>query len=315
MADYSLLGSISPAVHAAAAIDPVFAASYTLTGLGSVPSLPTPYGGLTLLAGNNNTLLIGGAANATGGIYSIGVTRDGGGHITGFTGSATPFSTAPNIDGGLAYGPGGVLFFTGYPVNTLGEFLPGSSIPNKTVNLSAAGVASSVGSVVFAPNGSMKLLSYNANTWNTASLSPDGAGTFNVTGATLNTTLVGGLEGAAYVPAGSALFAPGSVLVAEYVNGIISTYLTDAAFNPIAASRQLFVTGLTGAEGAFIDPVTGDFLFSTFGGLNQVVRVSGGFVAPPPPPPTGVPDAGSTLVLLGVALGAMGASLRRLLTA
>jgi hypothetical protein len=39
------------------------------------------------------------------------------------------------------------------------------------------------------------------------------------------------------------------------------------------------VTGLTGAEGALIDPVTGDFLFSTFGGGNKIIRISG-FVVP-----------------------------------
>jgi hypothetical protein len=39
------------------------------------------------------------------------------------------------------------------------------------------------------------------------------------------------------------------------------------------------VTGLTGAEGALIDPVTGDFLFSTFGGGDKVIRISG-FEAP-----------------------------------
>lgn len=297
-----LIGLLAPAISFAVVAAP-FAGSYTETSLGLVPGVPTPYGGLTLLAGNTNSLLIGGAANGgAGAIYSVGVTRDGGGHITGFSGSATLFSTAPNIDGGLSYGPGGVLFFTGFPVNTLGQIKSGSSAPDKTVNLTPLGVASSVGGLVFAPNGDLKLLSYNANTWYTAGLSPDGSGTFNVTGATQNVVLSGGLEGAAYVPAGSALFAPGSVLVSEFIAGTVATYQTDANFNPIAATRQNFITGLTGAEGAFIDPVTGDFLFSTFGGGNQVVRISGGFVAPP----TGnVPDEASTFALLGFALAAM----------
>jgi hypothetical protein len=44
-------------------------------------------------------------------------------------------------------------------------------------------------------------------------------------------------------------------------------------------SAQDFIKGLSGAEGAFIDPLTGDFLFSTFGSSNQVIRVSG-FIAP-----------------------------------
>ena len=47
-------------------------------------------------------------------------------------------------------------------------------------------------------------------------------------------------------------------------------------------SAQDFITGLSGAEGTFIDPVTGDLLFSTYGGGNQVIRVTG-FGAPPVP--------------------------------
>jgi hypothetical protein len=62
-------------------------------------------------------------------------------------------------------------------------------------------------------------------------------------------------------------------------------------------STQDFVTGLSGAEGAFIDPLTGDFIFSTFGGGNHIEEIRG-FVAP------GVPDTASTLglLLLSVAL-------------
>lgn len=47
----------------------------------------------------------------------------------------------------------------------------------------------------------------------------------------------------------------------------------------MVGTAQNVITGLSGAEGAFIDPVTGDFLFSTFGGGNQVIRLSG-FPAP-----------------------------------
>ena len=43
----------------------------------------------------------------------------------------------------------------------------------------------------------------------------------------------------------------------------------------MVATRRDFVTGLDGAEGAFVDPVTGDFLFSTYGGGNRVIVVRG----------------------------------------
>ncbi len=71
------------------------------------------------------------------------------------------------------------------------------------------------------------------------------------------------------------------MLVSEYSAGEIGVYQTDANGDPVLASRQEFITGLTGAEGAFIDPVTGDFLFSTFGGGNHVIVVRG-FIIPEP---------------------------------
>src|SRR5437868_3406973 len=106
---------------AAQTIAPAFAGSYSFLDLGSAAGVATPYGGVTFKAGNPNTLLLGGAANnPTGAILQIGVTRGAGNHITGFAGGATPFSTAPNIDGGLVYGPNGVLFFTTFSNNNLG---------------------------------------------------------------------------------------------------------------------------------------------------------------------------------------------------
>lgn len=111
-------------------IAPGFSGSYSLTNVGTPGNVPVFFGALTFMAGNPNQLLIGGDANDVGGaIYQVGVTRDITGHINGFSGPATLFATAPYIDGGLTYGPGGVLFYTGYPTDTLGEIKPGSSAP------------------------------------------------------------------------------------------------------------------------------------------------------------------------------------------
>ena len=258
-----------------------FAADYSFIDLGQPGGVPSRLGGVIFKPGDPNTLWIGGAANSPVGVLQeIAVTRDAQGHITAFSGTSTLHSPAPYVDGGLAFGPTGVLFFTEYPVNMLGEFKPGSTTVDKTVDLTAAGVGSSVGAIQFVPAGfagagSFKILSFNTDQWYQADLVADSNGTFDVANAQLKTTLVGGLEGVVYVHGGNPGFANDSVLVCEYSSGNVGTYEIDANGDPVLASRQDFITGLSGAEGALIDPVTGDFLFSTFGSGDHVIVVRG----------------------------------------
>ncbi|MBC8065672.1 MAG: PEP-CTERM sorting domain-containing protein [Chlorobia bacterium] len=288
---FAVLASGFVVLSFAQTIDPFYAGDYSYTSLGSVPDLPTSYGGLTLKFDDPNTLLIGGAANgAAGAIYSIGVTRDGNNHITGFSGSATLFATAPQIDGGLAYGPGNVLFAAGFPNNAIMQFKLGSSSPDRNDDVSGIGIASSLGALNFVPAGfngagRMKAVSFSTGGFYDVLFSADGVGTYNLDSATLADTIIGGPEGFVYVPQGSALFGVQSMLVSEWSVGNIAAYDIDAQGNPIFATRRDFMTGLSGAEGAFIDPLTGDFLFSTFGGSNQVIVVQG-FSAPVPEPAT-----------------------------
>lgn len=294
-------------------VAPFYAGSYTAFDLGSVPGVPPNYGPVLLKAGDNNTLLIGGSANtASGLLYSIGVIRDAGNHITGFLGTAAVFAEAAYNDGGAQYGPGGVLFLARWPVNQIGETKPGSAITDKIVDMGPLGVASSTAALAFVPAGSpgagqMKLVSWAGGEWYTLTISPDGSGTYDITAADLNVTLGGGPEGIAYVPTGSPLFSSPSALIAEYSAGKVAAYDIDANGDPILPSRRDFITDLSGAEGAFIDPVTGDFLFSTFGGGNHFVVVEG-FV---PPPAVPLP---STMLLLGSGLVGLMGFRRRLKT-
>lgn len=220
--------------------------------------------------------------------------------ITGFSGTATRFGTAIGEynDGGVVFGPGGVLFTSRRPVNALGQTKPGSTDEDKIIDLAALGVASSHSAINFVPAGfggagSVKLVSWSGGQWYTASLSPDGNGTFDLVGVTQVDldpnaggiqNVPGGREGFVYIPAGNPAFAVISMLVSEYSAGAVGAYELSASGDPLVATRRVFLSGLTGAEGAVIDPVTGDFLFSTFGGGDRVVRVSGFTVVPPPIP-------------------------------
>ena len=298
------------ATLAAPIVDPIFSGSYTLTDLGPVPGLPAPYGGLTTALGDTSTLVIGGLANHLGGgLFTIGLVRDGSGHITGYSGAATPFGPVGEYnDGGVVYGPGGVLFAAQWPVNNLGQTAPGSTDEDRVDDLAPLGVGGGgPGGLTFVPAthpgaGQFKLVTWSAGDWYTLGLAPDGSGTFDIVSTTLETTLGGGPEGIAYIPIGSPLFPNPSVVVSEWSANTVGVYDVDANGDPVVATRRTFLSGLTGAEGAFIDPVTGDFLFSTFGaGTDRVFRVSG-FVPPPPPP---VPEP-TTLLLFGTGLAAVG---------
>ena len=277
-----------------------YSSNYTLIDLGGVANVPANYGGIAFL--NSNTLLLGGAANGSGGVIDeVAVTRDINGNITGF-GSPTQLSTAPYIDGGLAFGPGGDLFFTGYNTNTIGEIRPSGSSPAWTEHLSTdgSGVTSSVGTLGFIPagfNGAGNFVvgSYSGGSFYVCPLTVNGAvaGTYTVGTCTTNGTNTGGPEGIIYVPLGSTDFTGQNVLISNYTFGGVQVYGIDSNGLPTGAATN-FITGLTGVEGAVLDPVTNDFLFSTYGGGNQIYEVQG-FSAPS----SSTPEPATFLLIAG----------------
>lgn len=265
-------------------VDPYYADKYTCYDLGPLPGVPPQkYGGLTLTLDRCSTkLLVGGAANLPSGqIYAVDVTRDAVGHINGFTGTATIHAAGAYNDGGVSFGPGNVLFITRYPSNELQQTRPGSRLADKVIGLAALMVGQSPGSLNFVPPGfptagAFKIVSWPVGQWYTVGLRPDMQGTYDIVSVKHDLTLPGGPEGFVYVAAGSPLFPVNSLLVSEWSANEISTFETDENANPRLPTRRTFIKGLDGAEGAYRDPATGDFFFSTWGQqLDRVVVVRG----------------------------------------
>jgi len=299
--------------HAAASraqtIASPFSAHYAITGLGSVPGVPGSYGGVTFLATDPNTLLIGGNANnSSGGVYAIAVVRNGSGHITGFSGTASLLATANDIDGGLAYGPSQVLFFTEYSDNVIGEIKSGSAVTNKSVLLTPLSVTPSVGALEFVPSGfpgagEFKIDVYSSGNWYTLAFASDGSGTFDITSATLETTLAGSPQGFVYAPMGAPDFALPSILVNAYSNDEIDAYQVDSNGDPVPSTAAVFASGFSGPEGAAVDPVTNDLIISDFS--DSVVYVISGFTgrptnAAPTLSVSGLTMAAAVLLLVGI---------------
>jgi hypothetical protein len=262
-------------------------AGYTLTDLGSINLLPPQYGGLTIRTDQPNTLYIGGDANAAGGgIYTVPLLRDPvSHHITGFGGDATLYAPGPNNDGGIFFAPNGTLLYTKYSMNELGQILPNNT--TVVTPLTQYGIASSVGSIALVPSnypgaGNMIIASYNADIVYHIPFTVAGTGEYLLSSKLAEVSISGtanGPEGIAFIPQGSAGFPNPSMVISSYGYGKVVVFEVGTDGLPKPATARDMVTGLTGAEGAWIDPVTGDFLFSTFGGGNKIIRISG-FEAP-----------------------------------
>ena len=271
-----------------------YSSTYSISDLGTVPGVPGPYGGIVFK--DNNTLLIGGSANySNGAIYQVTVARNQAGQITGFTGSASLYASAPFIDGGLWWMPNGTLCHTTYDFfdnsppnannNRVGQILPGANAAAVVTHLTPLGVYPSTGAGVLIPAGfpgagTLLVGTYDRGEIYSLPYTANQDGTYALGNATLRCTTIDGLEGIVYVPTTNPLFGTPSVLVSDYYANKINRYQIDQDGIPIVATREVFVTGLGGAEGGTLDPVTGEFMFSTFSSGSRVLMVRG-FTAPP----------------------------------
>lgn len=257
---------------AAQAVAPPFNATWQTVDLGLMPGVGN-YGGTAFLPGNPNVLLV--STYLSGQVRAVQLARNAQGYITGFAGSSV-HATVSGTDGGLAVGPGGVLFGTWYGANRLYQIRPGSSTTNRVDDLSPLGVAFSVGGCAFVPPGlpgagRLKVAAFGADQTYELPLTPDGTGTFAPGTATSAVQLSGGIEGLVYVPAGTPLLG-GQLLVAEWSQSLVSTYQIDGNGNPIPATRQVVIAGTANVGGGAVDPITGDVVFAFNYGRLLVLR-------------------------------------------
>ncbi|MFL5329084.1 MAG: hypothetical protein ACJ8C4_09215 [Gemmataceae bacterium] len=268
-----------------------FAGTYTITNIGLAAGVPTSIAGLTEQISNSNALLIGGNANTpSGAIYSIGLTRNAGGHISGFSGSASVFASASNIDAGLAYGPSNVLFATTYNDNKILQYKSGSTTPDKIINLTSLGLDGSTGGLAFVPSGftgagSLWISSYLSGKMYRADVVPDGLGTFNITNVSNIATLPTLLENFAWVPNSAPIFSSSSqhVLTALGSPNSVMAYSLNANGFPTTANGQTFISGFTNVPvGMSFDYLTGDLLISEWSVTGAVYVVSGFTPVPEP---------------------------------
>lgn len=264
-------------------LEPPYDQYYSCYDLGEMPGVPKEWGGVVIDKDDPNILLAGGAANTPAGqLYAVPIARDEGCHIVGYRNMPTAAVAAAEYnDGGLTYHPeSAVLFLARWPVNELGQLKPGSATTDKVIDLTALGVVSSPGGFTFVPAGfpgehTLKAVSWPGGEWYTVDLAPDGGGTYDITKITTHAPIVGGPEAFVYISDDNPEFPVDSLLVAEWSAGNIAAYEADPAGDPVIATRKDFIKGLSGAESAHVDALSGDFLFATFAGVERLVVIRG----------------------------------------
>jgi hypothetical protein len=280
------LGALAaPATLLAQTIQAPFNALYTIASIGGIPGLASNWGAIAFDHQDPNTLLCT-RWNTVGvqNLFAIRVVRDAQGHVTGFSGTATPRAQVDYIDGGLAFHPSGVLFYSRYPSlvaggNAVGQLKPGSTVPDRVDPVLGPNY---LGGLAIVPDGlpgagRLKTLRWPGGGWTDALLSPDANGTFDLVAETATATLTGGPDGFAYVPRTAPLFQGADVLVAEFNTSTLATYQIDAQGDPIVATRQVFASGFASAFALTVDPVTSDVVHAGWSG--STVHVIRGFGA------------------------------------
>jgi hypothetical protein len=278
-------------------VGPDFINNYTAYALGQVPGVPSPLGGVLLKHDDPNTLLVaGGSEEPTGAIYAIQVRRDSCNHIVEFVGTATKYADAPNVDANLVYGPQNLIVYTEWPQYTLSQLLPNATSPSSRTDLRPLGIPTTndqgPGGIGFVPPGNpaagqMRIVTWPAGHWFHVGVTLEPSGLYQIDSLTEFTQLTRNPGGFAYVPAGSPGFTNQSLIVAEWSQADpsldrVAVYEVDNSGDPVPSTRREFLSKFPRPWGAYFEPLTGDYLFLTWGAGDDRVYIVQGFVPPQP---------------------------------
>jgi hypothetical protein len=252
---------------------------------------------LTLKFDQPDSLIVAGNVTGFDGILYrssvASVVRDGQGHISGFSGSASILVDDPvtkAVQAGLDYGPGDVLFYA-RSIGSAGDVAQvklGSSATDKSGVVGLNGLEA-IGLQFVPPGfpgeGQLKVRTRNGE-FVTLALSPDAAGTFDLTAGPPVSFGGPANGGIAYVPPGSPGFADhGAVLLSSFSQGTIEAWQLDTNGDPEAGTGVLFASELSGPWGMTFDGSTGDLLIAIYGSCNILsVRGFGTSVVNTPTP-------------------------------
>jgi hypothetical protein len=282
-ADACVMG-LPPVPATGVTIAAPFRGAYQAFQLGPVPGLgSTRYSGCLIDRNDRNLLYIGADSESpTGALYAIRVVRACDGHIVGFDGTARRIASTPYIDANLFYDPDGNILYSMYPQNQLAVLPPRAAEPSQVLDFASLGVTTSPGGAAFVPAGftgagELRIVGWPSHTWNRVTFTY-AAGRYTFTSAAERARLTEGSGGIAYVPQGSPLIDRRTIVVAEWSTAV-SFFDADANGDIVPSSRRPFLTGLTNAWGAYFEPVTGDFMFPSWGS-DELIIVRG-FAQPP----------------------------------
>jgi hypothetical protein len=274
---------------------PPFHQLYSVYDLGPVPGVPNPLGGTMIRAADASSLLVaGGSETDDGAIYRIGVKRDECGHIIGWAGTATAIAHTPYVDANLVDYASDLLVYTEWPQYHLSQ-LGGASAPARRTDLRTLGMPAGGD---YGPGGlglvppplpaerEMRLVTWPGGRWYHVAVSADG-GLLSIDGLAHTATVPNEPGGFAYVPKGSPGFARQSIIVAEWrranpLGDRVAVYEVDDAGDPKITTRREFFAKFPRPWGAYFEPVTGDYLFLSWGTGQDHVYIVQGFVPPPP---------------------------------